>query len=339
MQISDEEKARSCLERIGYYRLSAYWYPNRASVLRKDPDNDKRIIADVLDNFRDKTTFSDVLNFYVFDKKLRMIVLDALERIEISIRTDIAILLGARSTHAHRDPAHLHGRFTRSKIPLARVEAAHAMAAEGKTRSEIAAALQIKMANVNLALDRRDVALESDHSRWLERLDEKFQSSKEDFSKHFKNKYPEDHPPIWVSVEMWDFGTMSHFFGGMLEADKDAIANKYGFGSGVLLGEWLRNLNDVRNFCAHHSRLWNRNMPFTPSDKETAKVAELGHIEVLSRFYASATVIRFLLKTINPNSMWHQRFKDHVLARPPHPYVTMASAGFPEGWVDQEIWK
>lgn len=29
MQISDADKARECLERIGYYRLSGYWYDFR----------------------------------------------------------------------------------------------------------------------------------------------------------------------------------------------------------------------------------------------------------------------------------------------------------------------
>jgi len=93
MEISDEDKASECLSRIGYYRLSAYWYSSRTSEIYKDPA-DGKLRTRVLDAFRPGTKFSDALDFYVFDKNLRLLVLDALERIEVGIRTDIAVLLG-----------------------------------------------------------------------------------------------------------------------------------------------------------------------------------------------------------------------------------------------------
>lgn len=304
MSITHEERAKACLSRIGYYRLSAYWYPNRKSENYNDP-RDGHQKTRVLDDFRDGTHFSDALDFYVFDKKLRLLVLDALERVEICIRTDIAILLGRHGSWAHRDPTKLHGNFARR--PANRY------------------------------------TNDTKHDEWLSRLDSKFQKSKEDFAKHFKRKYPNDEPPIWVAVELWDFGALSHFFSGMTVADKDAIAGQYGLPSGAMLETWLRPLNDVRNLCAHHSRLWNRNMAARPSWPAQGIVPHLNHLvgktHSLTRFYASAVMLRHLLRIINPSTEWADRLIKHVGTLPQSPYITLDSAGFPEDWIDHDIWK
>ncbi|NEQ48695.1 MAG: Abi family protein [Leptolyngbya sp. SIO3F4] len=72
--ITDEDRAEYYLKNIGYYRLSGYMYPFQA-------DNNHR--------FKDGASFRQVLNHYIFDKKLRFLLLDALERIEISLRTNL----------------------------------------------------------------------------------------------------------------------------------------------------------------------------------------------------------------------------------------------------------
>lgn len=303
MEITDVARAKACLARIGYYRLSAYWYPNRKSTSSNDPTTG-RTTTQVLDDFMAGTKFSDALDFYVFDKQLRLLVLDALERVEIGVRTDIAILLGRHDAWAHRDPSRLHGNFARRLV-------------YGASRTK--------------------------HDEWLSRLDDKFQKSKEDFAKHFKEKYPFDQPPIWVAVELWDFGTLSHFFAGMTVADKDAVAAQYGLPKGQMLQTWLRNLNDVRNLCAHHSRLWNRNMASQPSWPPSGQITTLDHLvgqtHSLTRFYASAVILRHLLLTINPSTTWADRLKAHVATLPSNPYVTLQSAGFPTAWETKTIWR
>lgn len=337
MEISDEPKASECLSRIGYYRLSAYWYSSRMSEVYTDPADNKQKTR-VLDDFRPGTKFSDALDFYVFDKKLRLLVLDALERIEVGIRTDIAIRLGVHGAWAHREKAHLHGNFTRPQVSASRMAQLRAQQAAGKSINDIAKAVGMKKSAVSFALSNPAKVKLSNHDEWLVRLDDKFKKSKEDFSKHFKEKYPSDHPPIWVAVELWDFGTLSHFFSGMKMADCDAIAARYGLPDGNLLAGWMRNINDVRNFCAHHSRLWNRNMPFIPPWPQQGDIAALDHVTNHSRFYASAAILRHLLLTINPSSTWSTRFVEHVTTLPPNPYVTLTSAGFPAGWETQPLW-
>ena len=74
--ISDEAKAVRYLESIGYYRLSAYMYP-----FLKVPKETHQ--------YKDGTTFQQVLNLYRFDKKLRMLLLNEIEKVEIAIRRAI----------------------------------------------------------------------------------------------------------------------------------------------------------------------------------------------------------------------------------------------------------
>ena len=74
--ISDEAKAVRYLESIGYYRLSAYMYPFLKAPMETHQN-------------KDDTTFLQVLNLYRFDKKLRMLLLNEIEKVEIAIRRAI----------------------------------------------------------------------------------------------------------------------------------------------------------------------------------------------------------------------------------------------------------
>lgn len=74
--VNDENKLAKYLEHIGYYRLTGYMYPFQS--------------ADGKHMFRDGTSFDLILDHYLFDKDLRLIILDVLERIEISVRSCIS---------------------------------------------------------------------------------------------------------------------------------------------------------------------------------------------------------------------------------------------------------
>ena len=99
LSITDDSRAAAALERIGYYRLSGYWYPLRVSTV-SNPGG----ALIVGDDFRHGTEFGQIVDLYVFDKKLRLLTLDAIERIEVALRTNIALMLGQYSPVAHRDP-------------------------------------------------------------------------------------------------------------------------------------------------------------------------------------------------------------------------------------------
>ncbi len=76
----DVEKAKEILLDIGYYRLGFYSFPFEKSF----PSKKNRT-----HNFKANTTFKSIYDLYLFDTKLRRILLNALDRIEVNLRSYI----------------------------------------------------------------------------------------------------------------------------------------------------------------------------------------------------------------------------------------------------------
>ena len=220
LQVEDDAAARAYLKRLGYYRLSGYWYPLRAIDLAAPKAQGRAVRGDT---FVTGSRFEDVVRLYVFDKKLRLLALDALERIETAVRVDIAHLLGERDPRAHENPDCLHGNFAKKLI------------AKGPDQGK------------------------TEHQLWLEKYASMLhRSRKEPFVAHHLQQYGA--LPIWAAIEIWDFGLLSKLFAGMQHADQQTIAALYGAPDGRAFAQWLRSLNFIRNVSAHHSRLWNINV-------------------------------------------------------------------------------
>lgn len=86
MVVTDRARALDCLERIGYYRLSGYWFAFRERSeplcpLDEHGRKPKKVREEriALDAFRAGTTFQNAVDLYVFDKQLRLLVMDALD--------------------------------------------------------------------------------------------------------------------------------------------------------------------------------------------------------------------------------------------------------------------
>ena len=76
MEIVDEQQAQHYLSHIGYYRLSAYMYP-----LLSIPKEQHL--------FKSGVTFSKLMKLYRFDKKLRLLLFNEIEKIEVAVRCAI----------------------------------------------------------------------------------------------------------------------------------------------------------------------------------------------------------------------------------------------------------
>lgn len=259
LEVTDEEAALNYLQRIGYYRLSAYLYPFR--VFRIQPNFE--LVKE--DEFVANTHFSDAVNLYIFDKKLRQLMLDALERIEVALRVDIAYLLGERDTFAYKHIDQFHPTFA---------------ARHGK------------------------------HAAWLQKYENLLERSKEDFVKHYRRKHGPD-LPIWVAVEVWDFGAMSQLFSMMKVPDQTRISAKYGVADFKVFSSWLRSLNYLRNLCAHHSRLWNRNVIDQPKLPKQGEISWCDHYfgkkDLISKPFLLVNIVAHLMSIICPATEWHDR--------------------------------
>jgi len=301
MTVSDEAKAINYLERLGYYRLSGYWYPFREIQYTTASG---KLSYQRLDNFVARTQFQDAVHLYVYDKRLRLLAMDALERIEVAVRSDIAYLLGKRDAFAYQNPEMFQTRFTE--------------VGSGFTASR--------------------------HQQWLSKFEASLSRSKEEFVKHYRSKYGLP-LPIWVAVETWDFGMFSILYSGMQYKDQKTIALKYSISEPKVFASWLRSLNYIRNICAHHSRLWNRNMADQPKLPKYGEVLELdafrGKQDLIARPFLIFCIMQYLLNRICPNSHWNERFKESVQAFPEMSTggVNANNMGLIDGWEKWTLWQ
>jgi len=80
LAIYNEQKAVSYLSNIGYFRLSAYFYP-----LLKEPKTEHL--------YKDGATFDKAMDMYRFDRKLRLLLFNEIEKIEVAIRSTMNNLI------------------------------------------------------------------------------------------------------------------------------------------------------------------------------------------------------------------------------------------------------
>lgn len=101
----------------------------------------------------------------------------------------------------------------------------------------------------------------------LSNLQEELVRSKDTTIKsHFKDhKDDKRFPPAWKSLEQTSFGALSKLYGNLKPtvSSKNLIAQELGAVNHTYLPSWLQSIAQTRNYCAHHSRLWNRNLPGT----------------------------------------------------------------------------
>ncbi len=101
----------------------------------------------------------------------------------------------------------------------------------------------------------------------LEKIREEVDRSKDRFIKEHKRKYKKDlrFPPSWKTLELSSLGGLSKLYGNLKNtvAAKDRIAIEFGAVNHTFLPSWLQSIAQIRNLCAHHNRLWNKNLPGT----------------------------------------------------------------------------
>lgn len=91
--IDDTIKAERYLSNIGYYRLSAYWLPYELPTTNGSKSRNHQ--------FKPNTHFDEILDLYIFDRKLRLLVIEAIERIEVAVRTQWANALSLATSNPH----------------------------------------------------------------------------------------------------------------------------------------------------------------------------------------------------------------------------------------------
>lgn len=275
LTIEDQVRAEKYLTNIGYFRLTGYMYH------LQEPDGSHK--------FKNATTFNEIVQHYHFDKKLRSLISEYLERIEVSLR---ARLTDYMSTN--------HGFFWYSKKELF-----------------------------------------DDYSTFTKINDEiveSFETPQERFLKNFKAKYENEIPPSNMAMEILSLGKLSRLYKGLKnDQEKIQIAKDFGLPSSIL-STWFIYLNNIRNICAHHGRLWNRGLtadrPSIPSRKKHKFQGEIPENFNRSVYGVISLIDRLLTNTKSTN-----KFTEKIeLLIEEFPVINTKFMGFPENWKQEAPW-
>ncbi len=274
--IEDEERTSRYLSFISLYRLRAYAYTYQNNT---NPDH----------AFYPGITFDKILQTYLFDRKLRLLVFDAIERIEIAFRTQIiyqySINFGA-----------------------------------------------------NWYEDKNLFRNDCFFNRDLIQVDKELKRSNEVFIKQYNGTYSSPkRPPAWMTFEVTSLGLLSKIYENLQISDgKKTIARKFGLNHPKVLESWMHSLSVIRNICAHHSRLWNRELPATMKlPKKTATVWLKNTDFLRGKMYLALSGMLYLLNTIIPRNHFKNKFKTLIVQ---YPDISLKQMGFPVEWEKEELW-
>jgi len=276
--VSDKQAALKKLKSIGYYRFSGYSYPFR---MRNEN-------GEVTDNFIQGSTWDSALELYEFDRKLRLLILDAIERVEVAIRCQFVYsFTHTYGAFGHIEPVNFHENFK--------------------------------------------------HKDWLDETIKETHRSGDEFIRHYSKKYT-GFPiiPLWMLTEIMSLGSLSHAYKGLKNEDKKPISSYFNTHH-KRLTDWLHSLTYIRNVCAHHSRIWNRELSIRPDVVKdpnwqapiTPRNDRIFYILLVLKYLLTSTgngkgwviEVNALLKPIAENKKWR------------------IAMGLPENWEQHPIWK
>ncbi len=174
----------------------------------------------------------------------------------------------------------------------------------------------------------------------LNNVDRELRRSKEEFIKeHFERYDKPSFPPAWKTIETVSFGTLSKLYQNFYDkANKKAVAEDFGLPQHEFLISWMESLTSLRNFCAHHSRIWNRRFALKP---QMPKILT-GHRWLTDfsfppdKIYPQLCCISYLLNVIDEQNTF---VKDIKLLLQKFPSVDAVAMGFPQGWEKESLWQ
>lgn len=226
--VSDVELAENHLRNIGYYRLVGYGLP-----FEQRNKNGSRS-----GKFKPETHFDTLINVYISDRKIRILLLSAIERIEVAIRNIINHELACKYNCSHwylnRDLFKESDHFTHQNFLK-----------------------EIKRHTL------KNVIEGSEKER-----------KREVFIQHYYSQYDHpEYPPCWMVAEILPLGSWSKVYEHLsISKDRKIISRQLDLPPATLQS-WLHSITYLRNICAHHSRLFGRKFVIRPNQAKNTPLA------------------------------------------------------------------
>lgn len=287
MLFKEEEVAHHFLENISYYRLKGYWWDMQSDY--------------ILHTLKPNTYFEDIIDRYTFDRHLRLILFDAIERIEIALRTKMIYHLSmAYGALWYLNP----NLFETTPLP----------------------------SDPNITIYQNTI---------LELKKEFFRSQEifiKDHRRRYPNQ-DADAWKIMEVASMGTLSKLYKNLKHQLP-EKSMIANKMGLNLHSELSSWLEAITYVRNIIAHHSRLWSRNMVKVPIAKLNNPLSvwldkPLSHVQTKKPFLIISAMV-YLCNEVTPN---HQIKNKILMLFENNPSIPIYKLGFLNNWQNQDLWK
>ncbi|MGI9255989.1 MAG: Abi family protein [Salinispira sp.] len=248
----------SRLQFVNYYRLSGYFYP-----FRKTDDNGNKT-----DMFIDGTNFDTVWERYRFDRKLKLLVLDAIERVEISLRAHLSYQLSEQ----YEAFGYLDSRnFAHTNNPQADVNSLYQKISDDISRSK--------------------------------KFKEPFM-----IHYYTKYRGPHEYPPIWIAIEVMSFGTILSLFRSIKRSDQAAIAKKHTvplpvFFSWIQSLNKVRNISAHQGRLWNRVLAVKPKIPHGKNYEELDPLIPIPD----GRIFVILTILKYLMKTVASTSKWSDR--------------------------------
>ncbi len=271
---------------------------------------------------------------YRFDKKLRLLLFNEIEKIEVAVRCAV-VNFGTEMTgnpfwmtdaNNFSNPS----KFNRS-MRLIEDELNH-------TKEDFINHFKetyTNQYNPFWMTDANNFSNPSKFNRSMRLIEDELNHTKEDFINHFKETYTNQYPPSWMLTEILPFGVITNVYSNIKNKKiKKRIAQSFGL-QVAPFESWLTIITVTRNSCCHHARVWNRvfsiraTMPIRMSRPWITLPTDP------LKVYFDMCIIKYFLDIISPNNDMLDKM-NRLFAT--FPEVDKAALGFPFGWENEPLW-
>ncbi|MBQ9187170.1 MAG: Abi family protein [Prevotella sp.] len=281
----DEVFACDLLSKISYFRLKPYWWDMR------DFDTDE--------DFLPGSDFLLAIQRYDFDRDMRLVLFEAVEGIEIALRTKmINHLSDSKGSLWYLDNSLFENKdlFVEHILDLKKEF----------NRSKDRVAIEFRESHNWI-----DCELEGDHPEAWVIFEMATFGTLSKIYKNLKHQLPE----------------------------KSSIANEFGMNFSSDLSNWFESISVFRNIIAHHSRLWNFRLTKTPVKPKSMRgpwiKAELSQNQKKAPYFTITNML-YLCNAVRPDNHVKEHLK--VLFEK-YPKVNPSKWGFVNGWDSEPIWR
>lgn len=159
------------------------------------------------------------------------------------------------------------------------------------------------------------------------------------FLKEHFEKYDEPAlPPVWKTMEVVSFGTLSKLFCNFKDVDvKKQVAKSFGLPQYSYLESWMKSISALRNCCAHHGRLWNKRFPLIPRIPVRLPLCWISSKPRQEfKLYAPLCCLAYLEQSIRPKGSFTQEIVSLISNLP---ITVLKSMGIPSDWNNDSLWR